>query len=102
MLWLEGFVWLEAMCGFALASMNCRRLLGYARGARTAARRAAAGALALVSAALALEALSFVVTPALESSAEAREFGVLAVRSALLVASGAITALLVRNGRRRL
>ena len=102
MLWLESFVLLEAVCGFVLASMNCRRLLAYARCARTASRRAAAGALALVSAALALEALSFMASPALEASPQARELGVLLVRSALLLASGVITALLLRNGRRRL
>jgi len=98
--WLESFVLLEAMGAFVLASMNCRHLLAYARAARTAARRAGAGALGAVSAALSLEALAYMASPAVESSPEAREAGVLLVRSALLVASLVITGLLLRNGKR--
>jgi hypothetical protein len=98
--WLESLVLVEAMGAFVLASMNCRSLLAYARAARSAARRAGAGALSAVSAALSLEALAFMASPALQSSPEARELGVLAVRSALLLASALISLLLLRSGRR--
>lgn len=99
MQWLETFVLIEASAGFVLASMNCRHLLGYARAARTAARRGGAAALALVSAALALEAIVFMASPAIEASPELRDASVVAVRSALLLASGVISVLLLRSGR---
>jgi hypothetical protein len=99
--WLESFVLAEAAGAFVLASLNCRRLLGYARAARSAARRAGAGALCLMSAALGLEALAFAASPGLEADARAREIAVLVVRSALLAASALLTALLLRAGRSR-
>jgi hypothetical protein len=98
--WLEGVALVEAMGAFVLASMNCRHLLGYARVARSAARRAGARGLCAVSAALALEALAYMASPAFAAGSEARELGVLAVRSALLAASGVIAGLLLRGARR--
>lgn len=97
--WLESFVLLEAMGAFVLASMNCRHLLVYARAARSAARRAGAGALGMVSAALSLEALAYMASPALETDSQVREIGLLLVRSALLLASAVISALLLRGAR---
>ncbi len=99
MQWLDLVILIEAGAGFVLASMNCRYLLAYARAARTVARRTGATALALVSAALALEALAFLGWPALEASPELREAGLLAVRSALLVAAAVISVLLLRGAR---
>ncbi|HWC30065.1 MAG TPA: hypothetical protein VG845_08295 [Dehalococcoidia bacterium] len=100
MKWLESFVLMEAMAAFVLASLNCRHLLVYARVARSAARRTGAGALCAVSAALALEALVYMASPALDTS-PVREIGALIVRSGLLVASAAIAALLLRSAGRR-
>jgi hypothetical protein len=99
--WLESFVFAEAMVAFGLASLNCRALLIYARGAHSAARRVGATAMTLVSAALALEALAFLAAPVLEMSPQLRSVGWLAVRSLLLLASGVISALLLRAGRAR-
>lgn len=99
MLWLETFVLMEAIAAFLLASLNCRGLLAYARAARTAARRSGASALALVSGALALEALAFVAAPALEASPGLRDAGWLLVRSGLLCASVVISVLLLRRRR---
>lgn len=97
---MEGVALAEAIGAFVLASMNCRHLLGYARAATSAARRAGAGALGAVSAALALEALAYMASPAFAAGTEARELGVLAVRSTLLAASGVIAGLLLRGARR--
>jgi hypothetical protein len=99
--WLESFVLLEAMGGFVLASLNCRYLLAYARAAHSAARRTGAGALCLVCAALSLEALAYLASPALDSSPQAREVTLLLVRSGLLLASAVLSALLLRAGRAR-
>jgi hypothetical protein len=99
--WLETFVFVEASAGFVLASMNCRHLLGYARAARTAARRGGAAALALVSGALSLEALVFLAWPVIETSPQLRDASVVAVRSALLLASAVVSVLLLRSGRTR-
>jgi hypothetical protein len=99
--WLETFVLTEACAGFVLASMNCRHLLGYARVARSAARRMGAAAMALVSAALALESLTYVAQPAIEASPELRDVSLVALRSVLLLASAVIGALLWRGGRPR-
>ena len=101
MQWLETLVLVEASAGLILATMNCRWLIGYARGAREAARRAGAAALALLSGAVALEALTFLASPAIEASPELREASVVVVRSALLTASATISALLLRNGHSR-
>jgi hypothetical protein len=99
--WLETFVVVEAGAGFVLAGMNCRRLVGYTRAARSAARRTGASALALVSAAFALEALTFLASPAIEASPDLRDVSVIALRSAMLAASGAISVLLLRSGHSR-
>jgi hypothetical protein len=99
--WLETLVVVEASGGFVLASMNCRQLVSYARGARSAGRRAGASALALVCAGLSLESLAFLAEPAIEASPEWRDVTLLVVRTALLAASAALSALLVRNGRSR-
>ena len=99
--WLETLVVVEASGGFVLASMNCRQLVGYARGARSAARRAGSAALALVSGALAVEAVAFLAWPAIEASPALRDVSLVAVRSGLLAASAAVSALLLRNGRLR-
>jgi hypothetical protein len=99
--WLDTLVVAEAGAGFLLASMNCRQLTAYARAARSAARRTGASALALVSAALSLEALAFLAWPAIEASPELRGASVVALRSVLLLASGAVSALLLRSGRSR-
>ena len=101
MQWLETFVVTEAGAGFVLASMNCRHLLAYARVARSAARRTGARAMALVSAALALESIAYVASPALDASPELRDVSLLAVRSGLLLASAVVGALLLRGGRPR-
>lgn len=101
MQWLETLVLVEASGGFVLASMNCRQLVGYARAARSAARRAGAAALALVSAALSLEALLFLASPAVEASPALRDVSLVALRSALLASSAAVSALLLRGGRSR-
>jgi hypothetical protein len=99
--WLEIVAVGEASGGFVLAGMNCRQLVGYARAARSAGRRAGASALALVSGAFALEALTFLASPAIEASPGLRDVSVLVVRSVLLAASAAISVLLLRNGRSR-
>ncbi len=101
MQWVETLSVVEASGGFVLASMNCRQLVGYARAARSAGRRAGASALAMVSAAFALEALAFLASPAIEASPQLRDVSVLAVRSALLMASAAVSVLLLRGGRSR-
>jgi hypothetical protein len=98
--WLDDVALAEAMGAFVLASMNCRHLLAYARAARSAARRTGAGALCALSAALALEALAYMAAPAFSAGSDARELGVLAVRSALLAASAVIAGLLLRGARR--
>lgn len=102
MQWLEVLLGLEAGTGFLLASWSCKHLLVHVRAARTAARRLGAAALALVCASLSLEALAFLASPALEGAPAAREASAFLVRSALLLASGAISVLLLRNGRSRL
>jgi hypothetical protein len=99
--WLETLVLVEASAGFVLAGMNCRQLVAYARAARSAGRRAGASVLALVSGAFAVEALVFLASPALEASPELRDVSLLAVRSVLLAATAAVSALLLRNGRSR-
>ena len=98
MQWLETVAVVEASGGFVLAAMNCRQLVGYARDARTAARRAGASALALVSAAFALEALTYLASPAIEASPELRDVSAVAVRSVLLAATAVISVLLLRSG----
>jgi hypothetical protein len=99
--WLETIVIVEASAGFVLASMNCRHLLGYARVAKTAARRGGAAVMALVSGALSLEALVFLAWPAIETSPQLREATVVVVRSTLLLASAVVSVLLLRSGRTR-
>jgi hypothetical protein len=99
--WLETLAVGEASAGFVLAAMNCRQLMGYARRARSPGRRAGAAALALVCGAIALEALAFLVSPALQASPGLRDASVLAVRSGLLAASAAVSALLLRGGHSR-
>jgi hypothetical protein len=99
--WLEMVAVGEAGVGFVLAAMNCRELVGYARAARSAGRRTGAWALALVCAAFAMEALTFLASPAIEAAPELRDVSVVAVRSVLLAATAAISALLLRNGRSR-
>jgi hypothetical protein len=99
--WLETLVVLEAGGGFVLASMNCRQLVGYARAARSKARRAGAGAVALVSGALSLEAMAFLAWPAIEASPALRDVSLVAVRSTLLAASAGISLLLLRGARSR-
>ncbi len=101
MQWLETLVLVEASAGLILASMNCQRLVGYARGAHLAGRRVGASALALLSGAVALEALTFLASPVVEASPESRDASVVAVRSVLLIDSATISALLLRNGRSR-
>jgi len=99
--WMETVAVVEASGGFVLASMNCRQLTGYARAARSAGRRVGAAALALVCGALAMESAAFLAWPAIEASPELREPSLVVLRSALLAASAAISALLLRNGRLR-
>ena len=101
MRWLETLAVGEASAAFVLAAMNCGHLVSYARHSRSPGRRAGAGALALVCAAVALESMAFLASPALQAAPLLRDASVLVVRSGLLLASAAVSALLLRAGRSR-
>jgi hypothetical protein len=100
--WLDLCVSMAAGGDLALAAVSCVWLAGYARASDTAARRAGAGALALVNAGLALEAALFLAmaAPATDGST-ARILAVVLVRGVLLGSSALMALLLLRSTVRR-
>jgi hypothetical protein len=100
--WLDLWVSVTAAVDFVAAGANCAYLVRWAGAASTAARRLGAGALALVNAAMALEAIAFIwlAAPASEGT-PSQAAAVVLVRLALLAASGLVSVLLLRDAARR-
>jgi hypothetical protein len=92
---LEWLVFTEACSALGLALANCGYFLEYARQARTAPRRVGSLALALIHAAFGLEAALFLGEAQLSSAA--RSALLLAVRSALFLATGLVSVLIWRS-----
>ena len=101
MQWLDLWVLVAAGVDFGAAGWNCLYLLGLARSAATQARRLGTGALALVNAGLALEALAFLWLAAPASDGPpSHTAAVVLVRAALLASSGLVCVLLLRDAAR--
>ena len=96
MQWLDTFVLVEAASSFILASLNCFYFAGYTRRARSS-RRVGALALALIEAALALEALLFLSQAPPGAPSVTRAVAVSLVRGALLVSAAVVSLLIWRN-----
>jgi hypothetical protein len=97
--WLETIMLAEAGAGFVLASLSCLYFWDYAGRTHSPSRRAGAAAMALVSGALALEALVFVAAGSPGRGAAA--FALAATRTALLAAIASIALLTLRSLARR-
>jgi hypothetical protein len=95
--WLDGFLFGETGLTFVLSGLNTASLAGVAVRARTRARRVGAMALTFLCAGLAFESVVFlaVATSGQWASAWAAAF-VLLARTALLLSSGFLTALILR------
>jgi hypothetical protein len=95
--WLDGFLFGEAGLTFVLSGLNTASLAGVAVRARTKARRIGAMALTFLSGGLALESVVFVAVamPGQWGSVWASGF-VLLARTALLLSTAFLTALILR------
>lgn len=100
--WLDLWVLLAAAADFVVAGWSCAYLLRWAQAATTPARRLGATALALVTAALALEALAFIwlAEPASDGP-PSQTVAIVLVRGALLASSLLMGILLLRDASRR-
>jgi hypothetical protein len=100
--WLDLWVLVAAGIDFVAAGSNCAYLLRWAAATTTRARRLGAGALALVNAGLALEAMAFLWLAAPASAGPASHTAaVVLVRIALLASSALFSVLLLRDAARR-
>lgn len=96
MQWLDTLLSLAAAGDFILASLSCIWLTGYARQARTRARRVGTSVLALVSGGLALEAALF-LSQAPASTSWTRVLATALVRCVLLGATSLVAGLVWRG-----